>query len=340
LKRKWAIVVVAVAVLSVGLAVFLKYRSGGQPNNGNPLGLAPLSVRLTWLHQAQFAGFYLASDQGFYKALGLSVDLKPGGIEYPSIKMVSAGSDEIGVAGADQVVLARSKGVPVVALAAMYQKSPVVLFSLKQSGITSPKDLIGKRVGIKYGDTTELTVRALLRKEGISDRDIKEVSVSYDPSPLIQGRVDVLSGFAINEPISLNEKGYDINQILVADYGVHLYADVIFTTEEVLAKKRGTITKFLAATIKGYQYAIDHPDEAASATVKRNTNAKPDHERRMVEASTPLWKPTGKKLGEMQESEWVQIVSMLTSHGLLKEALNPSQFVNYDLLMEAYRNNQ
>lgn len=332
MKRKWIWIVLIAVVLVVGAVLLIKYRPNGTIQNPNSL-----SVRLTWVHQAQFAGIYLAADKGFYKELGLNVDIRPGGIEYPSIKMVSAGNDEIGLTSADQVLLARSKGAPVVAIAALYQKSPVVLFSLKKSGITTPHDLKGKKIGIKYGDNTEVPLRALLRKEGISDKDIKEVSVSYDPSPLIQGQVDVLPGFAVNEPLSLTEKGYELNEIFTADYGVNMYADVIFTTEDVIAKKRDALVKFLIATIKGIQYAIDHPDEAIAAVASRNPNMDSTHEMNMLKASIPLWKPSGKRIGEMQEADWVQLNDILMTQGLINQKIMLNQVVNYELLREAYK---
>jgi ABC-type nitrate/sulfonate/bicarbonate transport system substrate-binding protein len=258
-------------------------------------------------------------------------------MEYPSIKMVTLGDDEIGMTSADQILLARGKGAPIVALAAMYQKSPAVLFSLKKSGIQTPNDLRGKRIGIKYGDNSEIPIRALFRKFGIGPRDIKEVSVSYDPSPLIQGQVDAFADFAINAPLSVQEKGYDINEILPADYGINMYADVIFTTESELQKKRPAIVAFLRDTIRGYQYAIDHPDEAVAATLKRDPTLKADHERRMFDTSVPFWNPVGTRLGEMKAEDWSSLNDILLTSGLLKEKVPLNQVINYDVLRDAYQ---
>jgi len=332
MKNKLLVTVVVAAIVVAAFIGFHRHRVGQQ--TATPV---PVSVRLTWLHQAQFAGIYLALDKGFYKDAGLDVEIKPGGMEYPSIKMVTVGNDDIGMTSADQVLLARAKGAPVVALAAMYQKSPAVLFSLKKSGISTPSDLRGKRIGIKYGDNSEIPIRALLKKEGISEKDIKEVSVSYDPGPLIQGQVDAFADFAINAPIAVEEKGYEVNEILPADYGINMYADVIFTTDQVLQRKREQLVEFLRATIKGYQYAIDHPDEAVTATLRRDTNLRPEHEKRMFEASVPFWKPPGKRPGEMQESDWAGLNDILVTTGLIKQKVPLNQVVNYDLLEEAYK---
>ena|ERR1017187_7012842 len=329
MKIKQFIILPILAVLVAAFAFGCKRETTQQTQT-----LQPLSVRLTWLHQSQFAGLYLALDKGFYKDAGLDVQLKQGGLEFPSIKMVVLGDDDIGMTSADQILLARSKGSPVVAVAAMYQKCPAVLVTLKKSGIVTAEDLRGKTIGLKYGDDSEIPVRAMFRKLGI-DKDIKIVSVSYDPSPLIQGQVDAFADWAINVPISLENKGYQVNLINPSDYGINMYADVIFTTESVLAKKRPAIIAFLKATLKGYQYAIDHPDEAVAATLKMDNNLKLEDQKRMFEASIPLWKPNGKPLGEMQPNDWDVLNDILLTTGLIKEKVPLDKMVNYDLLKEA-----
>jgi NitT/TauT family transport system substrate-binding protein len=95
--------------------------------------LEKVSVRLKWFNQAQFAGFYVAKEKGFYEEAGLDVALNPGGPDFPAIQMVAGGAEQFGVTGADQVLVGRDKGVPVVAIAALYRKNPFVLFSLKDS---------------------------------------------------------------------------------------------------------------------------------------------------------------------------------------------------------------
>src|SRR3984893_3459429 len=114
-----------------------------------------VTVRLKWLHQAQFAGFYVAKEKGFYKSAGLNVDIQPGGPDFPAIQMVNGGSEQFGVTGADQILIARSQGGPVVAIAVIFRRNPFVLFSLAKSGIQTPADYVGKNVGVKIGGNEE-----------------------------------------------------------------------------------------------------------------------------------------------------------------------------------------
>src|SRR5947208_2174434 len=121
-----------------------------------------VTVRLKWFNQAQFAGFYVAQENGIYKAAGLSVNIQPGGPDFPAVQMVAGGNERFGVTGADQILIGRSKGVPVVALAVIYRRNPFVLFSLVKSGVKTPADYVGKNIGVKIGGNEELIYRAVL----------------------------------------------------------------------------------------------------------------------------------------------------------------------------------
>jgi ABC-type nitrate/sulfonate/bicarbonate transport system substrate-binding protein len=305
ISRKKAALVGGIAAVAAAIALVYALTRPDNP---------ALRVRLTWTHQAQFAGVYLAEDKGYYRDEGVAVEVRPGGIEYSSVKMVAAGTDDVGLTSADQILIARARGVPLVALAALYQRSPVVLFSLRERGITRPEHLRGRKIGIKYGDNTEVPIRALLAKAGLRPGDYEEVSVSYDVAPLLDGRVDVLPGFALNEPISLAEHGHAVNTIYAADHGVNFYADVIFAREDVLRDKRAAVEAFVRATLRGYEYAMAHVDEAVAATRRRAPEARADHERAMVEVSTHLWRPEpGGQLGQMEMTTWEAIQDILVT---------------------------
>src|ERR1700756_3725470 len=172
-----------------------------------------VTLRLKWFHQAQFAGFYVAKEKDFYKSVGLNVDIQPGGPDFPAIQMVSGGNEQFGVTGADQILIARSKGVPVVALAVIYRRNPFVLFSLAKSGIKTPADWVGKKVGVKIGGNEELIYRAVLAKAGIDKAKLSEIPVKFDMTPLLAGAIDVWPGYLINEVLEAKEKGFDANVI-------------------------------------------------------------------------------------------------------------------------------
>src|SRR6202167_1661334 len=237
-----------------------------------------VTVRLKWFNQAQFAGFYVAQEKGFYKAAGLDVNVQPGGPDFPAIQMVAGGNEQFGVTGAEQILIARSKGVPVVALAAIFRRNPFVLFSLAKSGIKTPADYVGKNIGVKIGGNEELIYRAVIAKAAVDKSKLNEVPVKFDISPLLAGTIDVWPGYLINEVLAAKEKGFDVNVVSPTDYGIDLYADTLFTTEKMLAERPDVVRKFVTATLKGWADATAAPDEAAQITVKYGTKLSYDHE--------------------------------------------------------------
>jgi NitT/TauT family transport system substrate-binding protein len=281
-----------------------------------------VTVRLKWYNQAQFAGFYVAQEKGYYKASGLTVNIQPGGPDFPAVQMVAGGNEQFGVTGADQILIARSKGVPVVALAVIYRRNPFVLFSLKKSGIKTPADFAGKKVGVKIGGNEELIYRAVLAKAGIDKSKFTEIPVKFDITPLLAGAIDVWPGYLINEVLAAKEKGFAVNIIRPADYGIDLYADTLFTTEKMLKEKPDVVRKFVAATLKGWNAAIAAPEDAAKITVKYGDKLTYAHELAMMQASVPLLKPDGKPLGFMDEAGWNSAQKLLLAAGFQKDPVD------------------
>jgi ABC-type nitrate/sulfonate/bicarbonate transport system substrate-binding protein len=281
-----------------------------------------VTLRLKWLNQAQFAGFYVAQEKGYYKAEGVTVNIQPGGPDFPAVQMVTGGNEQFGVTSADQILIARSKGVPVVALAVIYRRNPFVLFSLAKSGIKTPADFVGKNVGVKLGGNEELIYRAVLAKAGIDKSKLTEVPVKFDITPLLTGTVDVWPGYLINEVLAATEKGFEVNVIYPSDYGIDLYADTLFTTEKILNEKPDLVKRFVAATLKGWNTAIAAPEEAAKITLKYGDKLTYDHELAMMKASVPLLKPDDKPIGSMDLAGWTSAQKLLLAAGFQKQPVD------------------
>jgi NitT/TauT family transport system substrate-binding protein len=281
-----------------------------------------VTVRLKWYNQAQFAGFYVAQDKGIYKSAGLDVNIQPGGPDFPAVQMVAGGNEQFGVTGADQILIARSKGVPVVALAVIYRRNPFVLFSLAKSGIKTPADWVGKKVGVKIGGNEELVYRAVLAKAGIDKSKLNEIPVKFDMTPLLAGSIDVWPGYLINEVIEAKEKGFAVNVVSPSDYGIELYADTLFTTEAMLKNKPDVVRRFVAATLQGWNAAIAAPEEAAKITVKYGDKLTYAHELAMMKASVPLLEPDSKPLGFMDTAGWSSAQKLLLGAGFQKQPVD------------------
>ena len=284
-----------------------------------------ITVRLKWFHQAQFAGFYMAQDKGFYKAAGLDVNIQPGGPDFPAVQMIAGGNEQFGVTGADQILIARSKGIPIVAVAVLYRRNPFVLFSLAKSGIKTPTDYVGKKIGVKIGGNEELIYRAVLGKAGIDKSKLEEVPVKFDITPLLAGAVDVWPGYVINEVLAAKEKGFAVNVVYPADFGIDLYADTLFTTERMLKEKPDVVHKFVAATLAGWNAAIAAPEDAAKVTVKYGSKLTYEHELAMMKASLPLLKPDAAPVGSMEETKWEAAQKLLLAAGFQKTSIDVKQ---------------
>jgi NitT/TauT family transport system substrate-binding protein len=281
-----------------------------------------VTVRLKWFNQAQFAGLYTAQEKGYYKAAGLAVNIQPGGPDFPAVQMVTGGNEQFGVTGADQILIARSKGVPVVALAVIYRRNPFVLFSLANSGIKTPADFVGKKVGVKIGGNEELIYRAVLAKAKVDKSKLTEIPVKFDITPLLTGTIDVWPGYLINEVLAAKEKGFDVNIVYPSDYGIDLYADTLFTTEAMIKDKPDAVGKFVAATLKGWESAMAAPEEAAKITVKFGNKLTYDHELAMMKASLPLLKPDSKPVGYMDQAAWASAQDLLVGSGFQKAPID------------------
>ena len=291
-------------------------------------------VRLKWVHQAQFAGFYAAQEKGLYRAAGLDVEIRPGGVDFPAIQMVASGSEDFGVAGADQILLARAKGVPVVALATIYRRTPFVLFALKKSGISSVRDFIGRNVGVKLGGNEELTYRAMLKTAGVDAAKIREIPVKYDVGLLLAGKVDVWPGYVINEVLAAQEKGAELNVIRPGDYNINFYADTLFTRESVIKSNPALVKAFVQTSMAGWGYAVEHPDEAAELGKKYSSELNVSHEKAMMNASIPLLRPKQPPLGKMEVDEWRSLRDQLLALGFLKQSVDVDQAFTNRFLLE------
>ncbi len=290
----------------------------GEVKEEAPAALKKVVLRLKWVHQAQFAGFYAAVKQGFYEEAGLDVEIRPGGSDFPSVQMVASGSEEFGVTGADQILLAREKGVPVKAVSTIYRETPFVLFSLKESGISTMEDLAGQRVGVKLGGNEELTFRAMVESAGVDAKSIEEMPIKFDLSPLLSGQVKAWPGYVINEVLAVEELGHEVNIIKPGDYGINFYADTLFTTENLIEKDPELVEGFVQASMKGWAYALENPEEAAAYGLEYADNLTIEHETNMMKASMPMLQPENLPLGKMDEAAWATLQESLMGLGFQK----------------------
>ncbi|MFA5856941.1 MAG: ABC transporter substrate-binding protein [Candidatus Pacearchaeota archaeon] len=266
-----------------------------------------INLYLKWLNQAQFAGNYVAKENKYYEDAGLNVNIIPFDMTNSPINRVIDDKDiSFGITGSDQLILARNEGAKIKAIAVIYKTSPSCIYSLKNKNIITPKDLIGKTVGIEKGTNIETGYYLMLKKLKINQSLINEKIIGYDAKEVLDGSVDASMGYIINEPYEIINQGKEINSILLSDYGVDIYADVIFTTEENIKNNPEIINKFLSSTIKGWEYAINYPEDATEKVLLYSSTKNKVKERYMLEKSMPLIYNGISPIGWMDKQKWIK----------------------------------
>lgn len=220
-----------------------------------------VTLQLKWHHQFQFAGYYAARDQGYYQEENLDVRIIKGGTDAPALNQVLSGAAQYGIGDSD-ILLARTQGQPVVAVASVFQHSPYVLLSLRKSNIHQPSDLVGKRIMLSNNQGAT-QFKAMMYKHGIALDQVTVLPHSWNLQDLIDGKVDAVSAYATAEPARLNKMGYASSILSNQQYGVDYYGDTLFTTEQEVLMHPERVDAFLRATKKGWAYAFSHQQEMA-----------------------------------------------------------------------------
>ena len=234
----------------------------------------------------------------------------------------------------------REAAAPVVAFSLIGQVGEQGLVALKDSGITSPKDFEGKTVGYRTFPSPEYI--AMLASLGVDRSKITEVNLeSPDVRLLTEGQVDVLPAFLSNEPFKLKQLGKEIVTFNPADYGIANYGLTYITSEDVLANRPETLRRFLRAATRGMLYAIEHPDEAITITLKYATDADPEAQRFILDteighASSELVKANG--LGWQTAEQWQAAYQVLRQNGGLEKDQDPSKAWTDAILKQIWEN--
>jgi len=217
-----------------------------------------VSLQLKWFHQFQFAGYYAAVEKGFYAEEGLEVEIRERNPKDTTIPIDAVLNGETQFAIADtMLIVERLQGSPVVTLAAIFQHSPLILLSLKESGISTPLDLKGKRIMF----TDDVALLATLSKFDIELTDIKRIPHNFKDDALLAFDVDAMSAYLTSQPYFYKTKKHALNIITPADYGVDLYGDILFTSEDYIRNNLEQALAFRHATLKGWHYALANSEE-------------------------------------------------------------------------------
>ena len=282
-----------------------------------------VTLQLKWLPQAQFMGYYVAVQKGYYKAEGLDVQVLPGGSDIIPEQQVFNGVADIGVTWVSSLLKYQEKGWGFVEVAQVFQKSARLLVSTASTGIKTPKDLAGKKVGSWFGGN-EYELYALIESAGLDrDKDLKLVQQDYTMDQLIKGDIDAASAMIYNEYGLLLESGLTARQLNVIDMnaaGVAMLEDNLFVTSTWLSRNKDVLVKFLRASIKGWQDACRDPVAAGTLVYNVDKSVSLGHQVYMAREIAKLVAPQGfnaARIGYMDPAALKRTADYALKYGLL-----------------------
>jgi NitT/TauT family transport system substrate-binding protein len=283
-----------------------------------------VTLAMGFIPNVQFAPFYVALEKGYFADEGIEVGFDYGW-ETDLLKLVGGDELQFAIASGDQVVLARSQGLPVVYVMNWYRRFPVCVVSLTEAGIREPDDLVGRRVGTPatYG-ASYIGWRALLDEVGLDEAEVELVSIGYtQPAALSEGQVDAAVCYAMNEPVQMRASGQAVDIIYVADYA-NLVSNGLITNEVSIRERPELVQSMVRAALRGLAYTLEHPDEAFDISLKHVPEAASDDEteainRAILAESIEFWAADPDELGRSDEASWRASQRVMQEMGLLGE---------------------
>jgi ABC-type nitrate/sulfonate/bicarbonate transport system substrate-binding protein len=247
--------------LAIGGVALIGARPGlrRRPASSAPTEATHVRTAFSWIPAAEWGSWYLAEANGYFEQNGIDSELIHGGPNTPAVSQIMAGGGtEMGIA-ADELELINSnaEGSDYVIMAASYQRSPFGYCWLTETPISEPADLVGKRIGGVQGD--QIRIDAVFAINGL-DADYEFVPMSYDPQPLVDGEMDLMTCYVTNQPISLRMQGVDVTAVTFSDFGLTTYGDVIFASRAWLDDNRDVAVRYFRGLIAGADALVADPE--------------------------------------------------------------------------------
>lgn len=328
------------AFLAVGLAsVGSKFASG--MHSADTLAKAStknIKLQESYINNVEFAGYYVAAKKGFYRKYGLTVDLLSGGTTTDPRTIVADGGAQIGIVSeTSDVLIGVAEGVPYKCIGAAFQSNPGCLMVLGSSKIHKVKDLEGKTIGIQ--DNARQQVLGILKANKVPASKVNILVVGTDPQSLVEGKVDAYTAFAFNEPIALKMKGVATRCYSFSNIGLAGYGDNVIAMNHTIKSTAETLARFMRASQEGWAYAIAHPEEAVSITLKDYpSDQTPKQQKLQMQVQVPMVKSATTKhhgLLSIDRSVWSEAIKAAKESKALAKPVSVEESLTQQILQRA-----
>jgi NitT/TauT family transport system substrate-binding protein len=291
-------------------------------------GGATRKIRLPmgYIPNIQYAPFYVAIEKGYFKDAGIEIEFDYS-FETDGVSLVGAGELPFAVVSGEQVLLARSQGVPVTYVAAWYQKFPVSVVAAPELNISGPADLRGQAIGVPglFG-ANYIGAQALLFSAGLTPEDVTFEAIGFNQvGAFVSGQSKVVVVYTANEPIQLRAQGLEVTELKISDYA-QLASNGILAGEKVIAEEPAFVHAFVEAFLKGLAYTIEDPDEAITISAKYIPDFETldaDVQKEVLNTSIEMWKAD--RLGYSDPQAWENMQNVLLDMGLIDQKMDLSR---------------
>ena len=329
----------ATAIAAVMLVAACSSTGGGASGGASLAVLTPVKFQLQWVAQSQFAGYYAAVDQGYYRDLGLDVQLLLGGPNINNVQVVATGGADIGTAWLPNMLQSREGGTDLVSIAQIFQRSGTRMAGFKTANITTPAEMKGKKIGSWLGGN-EPELFAALTKASLDPTKENVIKQNFDMSGLLKGDLDVAQAMIYNEYAQVLEaknpatgelyKPEDLNVIDFNDpsVGTAMLQDQIFATDKWLktGSNADIAAKFLQGTFKGWIYCRDNAQKCVDIVLAKGSQLGASHQAwQMNEINGLIW-PSPNGVGALDSTAWSQTAEIATTYKVLKAAPTDGAF--------------
>ncbi len=293
--------------------------------------LAKASVRLKWLAQAQFVGFYVGVAKGYYKDAGIDLTINPGGPNLVAENLVAGGSDTFGLSGGEESLLAgRDKELPVVGLAMLHQRTPYGFVVKADSPIKTFDDIRGKKVSVFFTGG-QYVLYSMIAARGIPLSEVTVIPQQVSMTPFLKGDVDMAAATFYNELLTLKSQNVAYRMFTAEELGISVPRDALITSERTIAEQPQLVQGFVTATMKGWKDALQHRAEAIDILMKAVPSLERAHQEGMLDEIAKLMlagKATTAGMGVIDAPTLARVNTMLAEYKVLKAPVDLAKAVD------------